>query len=859
MIEAPPGYGKTVLLSQLYQLHMQRGVECFWAGLEDREIGFTGFLAQIENALGLSHHERALAENALRMSDTTDRIESILDFLSSGVQPRALFIDNISFCSEPGIDKLVSALAFQTPKPVRLFISSSVGAVPFDATRAKLELNLQMIGPSDLSFDSDDISVLFARAGIDNIDPLVLRSVVAKTEGWPAAVRLLQLGSKDEKSLEQSIDALTGEDSHIADILSRRLMSSFEPDLVAFLLEISLLRYFSAELARAMTGDERAFSWIKLLADRNVMIVPANNKRGAYRFHTLFREFLDSEAVRVLPPERRRDVGVKAAQWLMKRAETQSALDLALRVNDLDLATKLLEDVGDALVRVQGDTSAYIAWVKLAKEAGAEVGVQATIWHVWALLFERRFAAAFAEFERATEQLNNYPDSLFSLEMRKKLQVAAIEIAIHRDVPDLVQNLAADWTSRYADAEPFETAAVAGSLACSRFCSHDFMLARRDLTLSQAAIACTDSEYGRSWVQLLSGMIELSQGNSAAIEPVLRRVEERAREKIGPKASIASIVSLVRARALYDCGRFDEALAVVGENLVGACATGIPDTTWLGIDIALPSAVRGDGPFTIDDLRSIVREYPKRLGSLFEMGLIRSLIFEHRNAEALDRAAKLGWENGSGWKPLFLADATEMERSSARLAAISLFTVSGHLAQAAKLIQEEMPLAQRNGRRLVQIDLHLLIAELQMRSDARPAALRAFSRAISLAAGYSLYSPFLRRASLVRHILELARRKELGLTSHSELQALAQISDQLGARMSSQSDEETHAGMANRMTPREVELLFLLEAGLDNTQLAERLSVSLPTVKWHLSNLYCKLDVKNRSAAVAKGRALRLL
>jgi LuxR family maltose regulon positive regulatory protein len=35
--------------------------------------------------------------------------------------------------------------------------------------------------------------------------------------------------------------------------------------------------------------------------------------------------------------------------------------------------------------------------------------------------------------------------------------------------------------------------------------------------------------------------------------------------------------------------------------------------------------------------------------------------------------------------------------------------------------------------------------------------------------------------------------------------------------------------------------------------------VSVRTIKWHLSNLYAKLGVKNRSSAVAKGRALRLL
>jgi len=60
-------------------------------------------------------------------------------------------------------------------------------------------------------------------------------------------------------------------------------------------------------------------------------------------------------------------------------------------------------------------------------------------------------------------------------------------------------------------------------------------------------------------------------------------------------------------------------------------------------------------------------------------------------------------------------------------------------------------------------------------------------------------------------------------------------------------------------TPRELELLSLIEAGLSNQQLADRLSVSVATVKWHLYNLYAKLGVSSRAAALAKGRALNLL
>lgn len=53
------------------------------------------------------------------------------------------------------------------------------------------------------------------------------------------------------------------------------------------------------------------------------------------------------------------------------------------------------------------------------------------------------------------------------------------------------------------------------------------------------------------------------------------------------------------------------------------------------------------------------------------------------------------------------------------------------------------------------------------------------------------------------------------------------------------------------LTAREQELLSWLSRGRTNQQIAGDLSISLNTVKFHLKNLYGKLDVKNRAQAVA--------
>ena len=61
------------------------------------------------------------------------------------------------------------------------------------------------------------------------------------------------------------------------------------------------------------------------------------------------------------------------------------------------------------------------------------------------------------------------------------------------------------------------------------------------------------------------------------------------------------------------------------------------------------------------------------------------------------------------------------------------------------------------------------------------------------------------------------------------------------------------------LTGRELELLRLIDAGLSNQAIAERLVITVGTVKWYLNHLYAKLDVRGRTEALARARALGLL
>lgn len=61
------------------------------------------------------------------------------------------------------------------------------------------------------------------------------------------------------------------------------------------------------------------------------------------------------------------------------------------------------------------------------------------------------------------------------------------------------------------------------------------------------------------------------------------------------------------------------------------------------------------------------------------------------------------------------------------------------------------------------------------------------------------------------------------------------------------------------LTSREYEVLQLLKQGHSNAEIADQLFLSLSTVKTHVSNLFSKMDVKNRVQAAEKAKRLKII
>jgi ATP/maltotriose-dependent transcriptional regulator MalT len=155
-----------------------------------------------------------------------------------------------------------------------------------------------------------------------------------------------------------------------------------------------------------------------------------------------------------------------------------------------------------------------------------------------------------------------------------------------------------------------------------------------------------------------------------------------------------------------------------------------------------------------------------------------------------------------------------------------------------------------------QVELLLLRALAHMRDGEDASALADLHSALTVAAPRRYLRVFLDESRGLRPLID---RLDLQRLRGSEVAPLAQQLQQAIRLPEGQTERQASVVPGEPLTRREVSILKRLESDLSNKEIAEAIFISEGTLKWHLHNIYGKLDVKNRSGALTRGRALKLL
>lgn len=181
------------------------------------------------------------------------------------------------------------------------------------------------------------------------------------------------------------------------------------------------------------------------------------------------------------------------------------------------------------------------------------------------------------------------------------------------------------------------------------------------------------------------------------------------------------------------------------------------------------------------------------------------------------------------------------------------------LKQSPKVIVEVLDAAIENSRQrgLVHRSVELLVLRALAKDEDgdRAGALADLRHALTIAAPRNYVRVFLDEA---RGLGPLLDRLDMEQLRGSEAAPLARRLQRAMRAL------DVHGGGApivvgEELTKRELSILKRLESGLSNKEIAEAIFVSEGTLKWHLHNVYGKLNVKNRTGAMARARALGIL
>ncbi len=859
-IVAPVGYGKTVLMSLLMADLKRAGKQCLWVALDERDTSADAVISGLRGLLQARPSKLHPTQALFSVDETVDRrIDALVDALNRYPLPITLFVDNLHYCSEPALGRLLDRLCFATRASVHLVLSST-RELPLNSTRAVLEGLIRSIGPADLSFGIDEVALLLGPELCATLGKGGVAAVAQQTEGWPAATRMVQIILSGSREPRTALNGFSGTDEGLAYLLNRQVLSGFSPEAREFLLTISLLRTFCLDLCRHASGDARAAEWLDDLVQRNVFIIPLDRNGNWYRLHGLFRDYLIREAGRSLSDSRRRAVLRRAALWCEKQGYWREAVDYALASESPTTASQILERIAQSFVRDRGDLLQYLRWIEALHERKLEAGPEAEFWYVWALAFCRRYDPARQHSARLSARLATQGGDTAALQRR--LAILRISIDSLSDHLNDAYAGAARWmASAREDDDPFNVAA-ATCIAAGHHVSHfHFAEARRAIQGAREAAFQTGSAYVDGWVSAYAALAPIYEGDWAAAYPPLVLALDAAREALGGPAGISGNLALLAARCAIDMGLGSEARQLVQYGLKAVRTHGFLEATSLGVEAAvlLWTGV-DDEVVALGRLHEIAAVYPPRLAQMLSCFLIRRLLELGRVQEAIAEAARLGLH-----APGALAEQRRIPQMRELIAAteLELMIAEGRQKQAEALIATALTEARKSGRQARLIELMLLRCQLSGASQRQALLRRDLVLAIRIATPRRIVRPFLRHADALAATLAGMKPGDAGLASVDEQRFFNELCGRLSAAASTGQAEAGPRGAApkllGKLTRKELELLRLLATGLSNQQVADHSEVSLTTIKWHLQNLYAKLNVSSRSAALAQARVLNLL
>jgi len=851
VVVAPAGFGKTTLLAQWRKRLVAAGKHVAWLSLEESDGRESRFIAALVAAL--CHAGCAIGRDALVVYEQQNRTDAgerfVLDLVNEMCElttPLHLVLDDFHLLAGPVVPALVQLLIARAPAQLHLVIASR--AMPaFPLATLHLRDRVAVFGADELRFNVEEARSFLAERVTAKLEAATLRTLYELTEGWPGGLQLVALALNRARDPEVYVRTLREGGRDIGDFLAAEVLARLPADLQSFLIKTSLLPRFSASLASYVSGVQEAERLLRQAETENLFIIPLDVAGEWFRYHHLFQAYLRGCAAR-LPVGEVAEVHRRAAEWFGTRGLLVDAVEHALASGDIGYAVDLVDRCAMHLVEI-GNLATLMDWLDRLPAGEVARRWPLKLAQCWALLLSGRLAAVRVLLPELRADVDAADED-------RRFQCAVIEAGIGAYCDDSHEalSLSALMSGRN---DRFHVAAGCNVLSFAHLYETGLEAARNAQTWAQrweeSASGLFAPVYGQSFIGYgyhLDGRPELAR-------EVLARALARAEQSAGPRAAPACVAASFLADVLYERNELALMLDLTAHRLEIIRELVMPHGIILATRCYARARAHAGDAWAAEEALQRLRAEGEARGSLRMTVVaaaerIRLLLAAGRTAEAANTLTEL--EDVFARQPAVLACGTGRAAWRETLDCRGRYELAaGRPAAARASFLSASQDCRRLGWRAPALVFEILATLADWQADAAAGALATLRHLLPAARACGLLRSLVDAGPAFGAMLE-ALDAEGGMPA--ELRAYVAT---LRAATCENGVAAATAGTAEPLSERESEILRLLHEGLPNKVIATTLLISLDTVKWHLKNLYRKLEVPDRYHAVRKARALGLV
>lgn len=856
LLTASPGYGKSTLMSQWHQHLQQQKIKTVWLTLDEDDNDPRRLFSYLHYVLSNKSSNQPL--KGLR-EITHNHATILANLFTAKEAPSVLFIDEFEAIDNPESTRLLSMLQHWMPAGKQLVIASR-NKPDWRLTKLKLNNELLELSDSELKFNCAEATQLGELSLFNSFNEMIASKLIEKTEGWIAGIRLAMLCLSRVEDAQNWVDNITGEVDEITDFLAEEVFRHLGTEQQLFLLKISILNRCNAQLCEVLTNEPGAQTQLESLCEKGLFLQPLDQHRHWFRFHKLFRQFL-LKKLKQLIPQKLVKLHQQAALWFNEQNYQLEAIYHALAANNSVLAAEILEQYSQDLVSLGQHTTLTVLAAKISKQHVIETPML-LISLCWSHIFlhQSRYAHDLLRQLRVIVESNHCNKSLIST-------VSALEslfLVIKDDVPQAAE-LAKQHLPNLPEQSYFERGVLANIISFAQMGFNQFEVAHQYQLKARAAHLKYGSYFGLAYADMMGAMQAKLQGNLLQAKERFHDIglSEDYRRNDDPQAAcmIAKSVSNgFEVELLYELNQLDQAQALLDKYFSNAANNTAPDMviaayiTQARIAFSWGNSHQAYG--LLEDGEAVALSWPlPRMLRDIRWERVRFALCKGEFDSAL-AFAKTTDIDGILVPPkgyLYLVENTTAPDIHTLRLAIYTGDINNAITQLIPLIDQAK---HRPCRQLVLLTLNALAHH---KAGQHEQSLAILAQAIELASRMKAVRSIIDEGDEVIKLLSTLYQQWLNKPTVANKKRKDYCQLLLEAAGVNVCTKPKIQVLSDELSERELEIITLVGEGLKNSQIAEKLFLSINTVKWHLRRGYEKLGVSSRTEALAEARHLGLI